>query len=79
MAKACEITGKKMMTGNNVSHSNSKTRRCFHPNLQKKRFYLKEEGRHIVLTISTSGLRLIDKHGLDKCLKDAREKGYLKR
>ncbi len=77
MARTCEITGKRMMSGNNVSHSHSKTRRRFYPNVHKKKFYLKEEDKNIVLNVSTSGMRLIDKHGLFKCVKDAREKGYL--
>lgn len=79
MARICEITGKRMMTGNNVSHSHSKTRRRFYPNVHKKKFYLKEEDKFIVLNVSTEGMRLIDKHGLQKCLKEAREKGFLTR
>lgn len=78
MARICEITGKRMMTGNNVPHSQTKRRRQFNPNIQKKRFYLKEEDKKLTLFVSTAGLRLIDKHGLYKCVKDARKKGYLK-
>lgn len=79
MARICEITGKKMMTGNNVSHSHSKTRRRFYPNVHKKKYFLKEENKHLVLNISTSGMRLIDKQGLYKCVQQAREKGFLTR
>lgn len=79
MARICEITGKRMMTGNNVSHSHTKTRRRFNPNIQKKKFYLKEEDKQLILFVSTEGLRLIDKHGLYKCVKEARENGYLKK
>ena len=79
MARICEITGKRMMTGNNVSHSHSKTRRRFYPNVHKKKFYLKEENKQLVQKISTEGMRLIDKHGLYKCVQDARQKGYLKK
>jgi large subunit ribosomal protein L28 len=79
MARICEITGKRMMTGNNVSHSHTKTRRRFNPNIQKKKFYLKEEDKQLTLFVSTEGLRLIDKHGLHKCVKEARENGYLKK
>ncbi len=77
MARTCEITGKRMMSGNNVSHSHSKTRRRFYPNVHKKKFYLEEENKNIVLNVSTAGMRLIDKHGLFKCVKDARARGYL--
>lgn len=77
MARTCEITGKKMMSGNNVSHSHTKTRRRFYPNVHRKRFYLPDEDRYIVLNVSTTGLRLIDKHGLKQCVREAREKGYL--
>ena len=65
-----------MMVGNNVSHSNRKTKRRFYPNLQVKKFYHEEEGRWITLKVSTSGMRNISKKGLAACLKEAREKGY---
>ena len=67
------------MFGNNVSHSKRKTRRTFNPNLQTKKFYIPEEDSWITLRVSTSALRNIDKKGISACLKEAREKGYLKR
>jgi len=76
MAKACELTGKTAMVGNNVSFSNRKTKRRFEPNLIKKKFYLAEEDREITLTISTSALRTVNKIGIAKALKRAKEKGY---
>lgn len=66
------------MVGNNVSHSNNKTKRKFHPNLQVKRFYLPDEDRWITLKVSTSGIRNINKNGLVNCLKEAKEKGFYK-
>ena len=78
MARVCEITGKKMMVGNSVSHSNIKTKRRFYPNLQTKRFYLPEEDTWITLKVSAAGLRTINKKGIYACLKDAFEKGHLK-
>ena len=79
MPRICELTGKKVMSGNKVSHSNIKTRRKFHPNLQTKKFYIPEEDKWITLTISTSALRTINKKGISACLKEAREKGILKK
>lgn len=66
------------MVGNNVSHSNQKTKRKFYPNLVKKRFYLPEEKEFITLKVSTSALRTINKNGITACVKEARAKGYLK-
>jgi len=66
------------MVGNNVSHSNRKTKRKFYPNLVSKKFYLPEEDRYVTLKISTSALRTINKKGISACVKEAREKGYLK-
>lgn len=65
-----------MITGNNVSHSNTRTKRKFRPNLQKKRFFIPEEDKWITLTVSTSGIRTINKKGILNALKDAKEKGY---
>jgi len=76
MAKACELTGKKAMVGNNVSFSNRKTKRRFEPNLIKKTFFIPEEDREVTLTISTSALRTVNKIGIAKALKRAKEKGY---
>ena len=77
MSKICEITGKKAMVGNNVSHSNKKTKRKFNVNLFRKKFYWVEEDVWISLNISAAGLRTINKIGLDAALKTAAEKGYL--
>ncbi len=79
MSRICEITGKKAITGNNVSHSNIKTKRKYYPNLQTKKFYIPEEDAWITLKVSTAGLRNIDKKGISACLKEAREKGFLTR
>lgn len=73
----CQITGKKVISGNNVSKSHSKTRRKFYPNLQKKKFYVPKEDKWMTLTVSTEGLRIINKRGIDICLKESKEKGYL--
>ncbi|MCF6240087.1 MAG: 50S ribosomal protein L28 [Bacteroidales bacterium] len=78
MSRICEITGKKLMTGNNVSHSKRRTKRKFYPNLFKKKFYLPEEDRWITLKISAAGIRNINKNGLKKTLDEAVKKGYLK-
>ena len=67
------------MKGNKVSHSNKKTKRVFHPNLQTKTFYIPEEDTHITLKVTAEGLRHINKKGLSVCLKEAREKGFLSR
>jgi len=77
MSRICQITGKKAMTGNNVSHSHHKTKRKFYPNLFNKKYFLEEEKRWVVLKVSASGMRLINKVGLRKALIDAKEKGYL--
>jgi len=79
MSRICEITGKKVISGNNVSHSHKKTRRKFYPNLQTKRFYIPEEDKWITLKVSTDAIRLIDKKGISFVLKEAREKGHLKK
>ncbi|MFA5573535.1 MAG: 50S ribosomal protein L28 [Brumimicrobium sp.] len=77
MSKVCQITGKKVMVGNKVSHSNIKTKRKFYPNLTRKKFYLPEEDKYVTLTISTAGLRNINKNGITACVKEAREKGLI--
>ena len=79
MSRICEITGKKVISGNNVSHSHKKTRRKFYPNLQTKRFYIPTEDKWITLKVSTEAIRLIDKKGIETVLKEAREKGFLKK
>ena len=78
MSRVCQLTGKSVMVGNNVSHSNRKTKRKFYPNLVSKKFFLPEEDRYITLKISTSALRTINKKGISACIKEAKEKGYLK-
>lgn len=77
MSKICQITGKKAMTGNNVSHSKRRTKRRFNANLFNKKFYWVEQDTWISLTISAAGLRTINKMGLDAAIKQAAEKGYL--
>jgi len=77
MSRVCEITGKKMIVGNKVSHSNIKTKRRFYPNLQTKRFFIPEENKWITLKVSTSALRTINKNGISACIKEARAKGFL--
>ncbi len=77
MSKICQITGKKAMVGNNVSHSKRRTKRKFLPNLFKKKFYLPEEDRWISLTVSANGIRTINKIGLNAALKGAKEKGLI--
>lgn len=77
MSRVCELTGKKAITGNNVSFSNKKNKRKFNVNLTKKRFYLAEEDRWVTLRVSTSALKNINKKGLAAVLKDARAKGFL--
>lgn len=78
MSRICEITGKKVMVGNNVSHSNIKTKRKFIPNLQTKKFFIPEENRWIILKVSAAGLRTIDKIGITASIKKAQEKGFIK-
>lgn len=78
MSKVCQITGKRSMKGHKVSHSNVKTIRRFNPNLINKKFFIPETGEWITLKISTSALKTINKKGISACLKEAREKGYLK-
>ncbi len=76
MSKICQITGKKAMIGNNVSHSKRRTKRTFDANLFTKKFYYVEQDCWIVLKISAAGLRLINKVGLDRAIKMAVAKGY---
>lgn len=70
MSKKCPITGKGPMVGNNVSHANNKTKRRFLPNMQTKRFWLESEKRFVRLRISTQGMRIIDKYGIETVLND---------
>lgn len=75
MSRVCQITGKRPRVGNNVSHSNIKTKRTFKPNLHKKRFYLAEEDKWITLKVSSTALRTINKNGLASVLKKAKAQG----
>ncbi len=75
MARVCQVTGKKPLTGNSVSHSNIKTKRRFLPNLQTKRFFFTEENRWITLKLTTEGIRTINKNGLASVVKNLRAEG----
>ena len=74
MARVCQVTGKRPIVGNNVSHANNKTKRRFNPNLQEHRFWLESEGRFVKLRVSAKGMRTIDKHGIEKVLKDIKQR-----
>ena len=78
MARICDITGKKMMVGNKVSHANKKSLRRYYPNLQEKKFFIPEENRWVSLKVSTSAIRNINKKGILAVLKEAKDKGLLK-
>jgi len=75
MARVCEVTGKKPMSGNNVSHANNRTKRRFLPNLQNRRFWVESEKRWVSLRLSNAALRTIDKNGIDVVLADMRARG----
>ena len=75
MSKVCQITGKRPITGNNVSHANNKTRRRFLPNLHTHRFWLESEQRFVRLRVSTNGMRIIDKKGIDQVVQELRARG----
>ena len=77
MSRVCQVTGKSMMVGNNVSHSKRRTKRRFYPNLFNKKFYLASEDRWVSLKVSVAGIRLINKKGLAIVLKEAKEKGFI--
>ncbi len=77
MARVCQVTGKKRMIGNNVSHSKRRTKREFAPNLKTKRFWSEEEKRFITLKVSAAGIRTINKNGLDATIKVAKAKGLI--
>ena len=77
MSRVCQVTGKAVMTGNNVSHSNRKTKRKFYPNLFVKKYFLESEDRWVVLKVSAAGMRTINKKGLESALKQAKENGYI--
>lgn len=75
MSKVCMVTGKRPLSGNNVSHANNKTRRRFLPNIQTHRFWVQSENRFVSLKLSTRGMRTIDKRGIDAVLADIRASG----
>ena len=75
MARVCQVTGKAPMVGHNVSHANNKTKRRFLPNLQRRRFWVESENRWVKMRLSSAGLRLIDKKGIDVVLADMRSRG----
>ena len=75
MSRSCELTGKGVQSGNNVSHANNKTKRRFLPNLQYRRFWVESENRWVRLRVSSAALRLIDKNGIDSVLADLRARG----
>ena len=75
MSRVCQVTGKGPITGNTVSHAMTATRRRFLPNLQKHRFWVESEKRFVKLRVSAKGMRIIDKHGIDKVLVDIRSRG----
>ena len=75
MSRVCMVTGKKPITGNNVSHANNRTRRRFSPNLQSHRFWVESEKRFVSLRVSSKGMRIIDKRGIDTVLAELRARG----
>ncbi|MEE3198152.1 MAG: 50S ribosomal protein L28 [Pseudomonadota bacterium] len=75
MSRVCQITGKRPMSGNNVSHANNRTRRRFLPNLHSQRFWLESEKKYVKLKISHQGLRIIEKLGIERVVKDLRARG----
>ena len=77
MSRVCQITGKKVVSGNNVPHSNKKTKRKFYPNLQTKKFYIPEEDKWVTLKVSTSALRNINKKGISAVMAEAKAQGHL--
>ena len=76
MARICMVTGKRPLVGNNVSHAQNKTKRRFLANIQSHRFWVESEKRFVKLRVSTKGMRIIDKNGIDKVLADIRGRGY---
>lgn len=78
MSRICEVTGKKVMFGNNVSFSINKTKRRFDVNISKKRFFIPEENRWITLNVSAKGVKIINRKGISQVLRESREKGFIK-
>ena len=75
MSRVCQVTGKKPVSGNNVSHANNRTRRRFLPNLHTHKFWVESENRWVKLRLSTKGMRIIDKNGIDAVIADMRKRG----
>ncbi len=75
MSRVCQVTGKKPVSGNNVSHANNRTRRRFLPNLHTHKFWVESENRWVKLRVSTKGMRIIDKNGIDTVIADMRSRG----
>ena len=75
MSKVCQVTGKKPLKGNNVSHAKNRSKRTYEPNLQKHKFWIESEKRYVKLTVSAKGMRIIDKKGIDKVLSEIRLRG----
>ncbi len=75
MARVCQVTGKRPVTGNNVPHSLKRTKRRFLPNLHNHKFWVESENRFVKLRLSSKGMRIIDKKGIDAVLADLRKKG----
>ncbi len=75
MSRVCQVTGKRPMSGNNVSHANNRSRRRFLPNLHSRRFWIESEGRWVKLRVSGKGLRIIDKKGIETVLEELRNRG----
>ena len=78
MSRVCELTGKKAMVGNNVSHAKNRTKRKFNVNLLEKRFYIPEEDKWVTLKVSAAALKTINKIGISAAIKEAKSKGFLK-
>ena len=76
MTRVCQVTGKRPMTGNNVSHAQNKNKRRFMPNLRFHRFWVDSENRYVRLRVSSKGMKIIDKKGIDEVLKDVRAAGH---
>tara|TARA_B100000953_G_C17758951_1_gene338277 strand:- start:127 stop:363 length:237 start_codon:yes stop_codon:yes gene_type:complete len=75
MSKVCQVTGKKPLSGNNVSHAKNRNKRTFEPNLHKHRFWIESEKRYISLNVSAKGMRIIDKKGIEQVLSEIRSRG----
>ena len=75
MSKVCQVTGKKPLSGNNVSHAKNRSRRTFQPNIHKHKFWVESEKRFVRLNVSAKGMRIIDKKGIEKALSEIRSRG----